>query len=170
MPNSRTRSRPVNVTLPNDREIVVTRDFDAPVALLWDCNTKPELVRRWMLGPDGWSMPVCDMDLRVGGGYRYVWRSDADGSEFGFQGRYKEIVAPQRLVHSERLDGAEESSDNDALCALTLAEKDGRTTLSYSMVFPTKEIRDQALGTGMTDGMATSYDRLDSVIAEQRRA
>ena len=157
---------PVDVSVPNDREIRVTRVFDAPRNLLWDCHTKPELLRRWHLGPDGWSMPVCDIDLRVGGEYRNVWRSDDDGSEFGFRGRYRTIVAPEQLVHTERFDGTPESEQNDAVCTLTLTEADGRTTLVYAMVFPTREIRDQALQSGMTDGMATDYDRLESVIAE----
>jgi uncharacterized protein YndB with AHSA1/START domain len=160
----------VDVTTPTDREIVMTRAFDAPAALLFDCHTKPELVRRWLLGPDGWSMPVCDVDLRVGGEYRHVWRSDADGSEFGFQGRYREIDAPRRLVHTERLDGMPPSDETDALCTLTLAERDGRTTLSYAMRFPTTEARDQALESGMTDGVGTSYDRLESILDAERLA
>jgi uncharacterized protein YndB with AHSA1/START domain len=158
--------QPVDVTTPNDREIVVTRVFDAPRSLIWECHTKPELVRRWMLGPDGWSMPVCEMDLRVGGEYRNVWRSDTDGNQFGFRGRYREIVAPERIVHTERFDGTEEGS-GDALCTLELTEERGRTRLSYSMVFPSREVRDQALASGMTDGMAAGYDRLETVMAEK---
>jgi uncharacterized protein YndB with AHSA1/START domain len=158
---------PIDVILPSDREIRVTRAFDAPRDLIWDCHTKPELVRRWMLGPDGWSMPVCDIDLRVGGRYRYVWRSDADGSEFGFRGQYREVVAPERIVHTEGFDGVEADAGGEALCTLTLAGRGGSTTLTYSMVFPTSEVRDQALQTGMTDGMAAGYDRLEQVIAEQ---
>jgi uncharacterized protein YndB with AHSA1/START domain len=158
---------PIDVLLPSDREIRVTRAFDAPRDLIWDCHTKPELVRRWMLGPDGWSMPVCDIDLRVGGRYRYVWRSDADGSEFGFRGQYREVVVPERIVHTEGLDGVETGEGGDALCTLTLADEGGHTTLTYSMVFPTAEVRDEALQTGMTDGMAAGYDRLEQVITEQ---
>jgi len=160
----------VDVTLPDDREIVVTRVFDAPAELVFDCHAKPELVRRWSLGPDGWSMPVCEIDFRVGGGYRYVWRSDEDGSEFGFQGTYREIVAPERIVHTERFDGTPPGEDTDALCTMTLAESDGRTTLTYVMRFPTAEIRDQALQSGMTDGMATSYDRMEGLIGELQAA
>jgi uncharacterized protein YndB with AHSA1/START domain len=169
MPDTNTKANTVNVTVPNDREIVVTRAFDAPRSLVWECHTSPELVRRWMLGPDGWTMPVCDIDLRVGGGYRHVWRNDADGSHFGFQGKYKEIVAPERLVHSERWDGAQGGDEVDAQCTLTLVERGGRTTLTYSMVFPSKDVRDQALQSGMTDGMAAGYDRLDTLMAERSR-
>ena len=88
----------IDVTTPDDLEIRVTRVFDAPRSLIFECHTQPELVRRWLLGPPGWSMPVCEIDLRVGGQYRYVWRSDTDGGEFGFRGEYREIRAPERVV------------------------------------------------------------------------
>ncbi|MGH7468654.1 MAG: SRPBCC family protein [Longimicrobiales bacterium] len=160
----------LEVTLPSDQEVVVTREFNAPRILIWDAHTKPELVKRWMLGLDGWSMSVCDIDLRVGGGYRWRWRSDADGQECGFRGEYKEIAAPGRLVHTERFDGPDEWAMGDSLSTLTLTEKNGRTKLTYLMTYPSKEIRDQAVGTGMTDGMATSYDRLEREIVEKSAA
>jgi uncharacterized protein YndB with AHSA1/START domain len=157
----------LEVSTPNDRDVVVTRLFDAPPRLVYECHTVPELVQRWMLGPPGWTMPVCEIDLRVGGSYRYVWRSEADGSEFGFRGDFLEIEAPRRLVHSERLDGEEPSEGGDSICTLLLAEEGGRTRLTYTMRYPTKEIRDQVLATGMTDGMAFGYDRLDEVMRER---
>lgn len=155
----------VHVATPGDREIRVTREFDAPRDLIFACHTEADLVRRWMLGPPGWSMPVCEIDFRVGGRYRYVWRSDADGSEFGFCGEYREIASPERVVHTEWMDGAEEAGE--ALCTLVLTEVDGCTTLTQSMRFPTPEARDQALQSGMTDGMGASYDRLERVMEEQ---
>ena len=161
-------TRSIDVATPNDLEIRVTRVFDAPRSLLFECHTEPELVRQWMLGPPGWTMPVCEIDLRVGGQYRYVWRSDADGSEFGFVGEYREIRAPERVVNTERIDGGD-ASDGHALCTLELIERDGRTTLTSSMRFPTAEMRDQALQTGMTDGMAASYDRLEQILEQQAR-
>jgi uncharacterized protein YndB with AHSA1/START domain len=97
----------LTLTTPSDREVVMTRVFDAPRALVYECHTKPELVRRWLLGPPGWSMPVCEIDLRVGGEYRYRWRSKESGHEFGVAGVYREIVAPERIVHTELFDGAE---------------------------------------------------------------
>src|SRR5881628_2069514 len=90
------------VTIPTDRQILIARDFKAPRQLVFDAFTKPELVRRWLLGPSGWSMPVCEIDLRVGGKYRYVWRNDSDGTEMGMGGVYCDIVVPERLVTTER--------------------------------------------------------------------
>ena len=87
-----------------DREIVMTRVFDAPRNLVFDAFTKPELLKQWLLGPPGWSMPVCEIDLRIGGRYRYVWRRDTDGTEMGCGGVYREVVPPARLVHTEQFD------------------------------------------------------------------
>src|SRR5919106_635116 len=92
------------VTLPNDREVKVTRSFKASRALVYRAWTEPALVRRWLLGPPGWSMPVCEMDVRAGGRYRWRWRSNEDGSEFGFAGTFREVQPGSRLVHTERFD------------------------------------------------------------------
>ena len=154
----------LDVTTPSDTEIHVTRVFDAPRSLVWDCHVEPDLVRRWLLGPDGWSMPVCEIDLRVGGRYRYVFHNDADGSEFEIGGEYRDILAPERLVTLERFEG------NEAHCVLTLTEENGRTTLLQTMRFSSREHRDQALSTGMTDGMGISYDRLASTLLQPRAA
>ena len=150
----------VDVSTPTEREIVMTRVFDAPRELLWACHSEPALVRRWLLGPPGWSMPVCEIDLRVGGGFRYLWRNDADGSEFGTQGDYRELEAPRRIVHGERMDGVPAEA-GEAHCTLELAEADGRTTLTYTMRFDSAEVRDQALASGMAGGVGESYDRLE---------
>lgn len=172
-------AHPIDASTPTDREIRVTRLFDAPRRLVFDCHTIPDLVRRWMLGPPGWTMPVCEIDLRVGGQYHHVWRSDADGSQFGFRGEYREIVSPERLVHTERYEagdvaeggeGGASGEASEALCTLTLTEEGGRTRLTQTMRFATPEIRDQVLQTGMADGMGMSYDRLDTVMDEQKVA
>jgi uncharacterized protein YndB with AHSA1/START domain len=169
--------KPVQVSTPTDREVVVTREFDAPRQLVWDAHTKPELLKRWLLGPDGWSMPYCTVDLRVGGKYRYVWRNDASGSEFGSFGVHKEIVTLERIVTTERMDGLDGQpldyenpveTGEPAVNTLTLRESGGRTTLTISAVFPTREIRDMAVQSGMTDGMAVGYDRLDGILEEQK--
>lgn len=152
---------PVDLTTPSDREIVVTRSFDAPRSLVWDCHTKPELMRRWLLGPPGWSMPVCEIDLRVGGAYRFRW-SNGEGHEFGSAGEHVEIVAPERLATTERMEGFDGASFN----TLVLTEDGDRTILTMTMVFPSTEIRDAALQSGMADGMAMSYDRIQEIADE----
>ena len=156
-----------DVTTPSDLEIRMTRVFDAPRSLIFDCHTHPALVRRWLLGPPGWTMSVCDIDLRVGGQYHYVWRNDANGREFGFRGEFREISAPDRLVHTEWPDGDEAARQSPALCTLVLAEHNGRTSLTSTMRLATREIRDQVLQTGMTDGVAMSYDRIDTLVQER---
>ena len=154
--------KPVDVTTPSDCEITVVRAFDAPRELIWDCHTKPELLKRWMLGPPGWSMPVCEIDLRVGGAYRYRWRNDADGTEFGSSGVHREIVPFERIVTTESMEGF----DGESINTLTFSEAGGRTLVSTNMLFPSKEIRDAATQSGMSDGMAMGYDRLEDVLAE----
>ena len=155
----------LQVTAPSDREIAMTRVFDAPSHLVFEALTKPELVKRWLLGPPGWSMPVCEIDLQVGGAYRYVWRSDENGREFGTGGVFREINAPGRLVHTEQMDGA----PGEALNTVTLSEQGGRTTLTQTMLFDSKAARDGALQSGMEKGVAVSYDRLADLLALEVR-
>ncbi len=155
----------LTVATPSDREVVVTRQFNAPRNLVWDAHTKPELVKRWLLGPDGWSMPICEIDLRVGGAYRYGWRNDADGNEFGFEGVHREIVNHERIVTTERFVGPPgDMPPDEAVNTLVLTEAHGRTTLTLTMLFASKEARDGAVATGMTDGMEQGYQRLERVI------
>ena len=150
---------------PGDREIVMTRDFDAPRQLVFDAHTKPEMVKRWLLGPDGWTMPVCEIDLRVGGKYRYVWRRDKDGTEMGMGGVYREIVVPERIVATEKFDQA--WYPGEALLTTVLAEQGGTTTLTYTMRYESRETRDAVLKSGMESGVAVSYDRLDNMLVSQ---
>lgn len=154
--------KPVDVTTPSDREIRVARAFDAPARLVWDCHTRPELIRRWMLGPPGWSMPVCEVDLTVGGAYRYRWRNDEDGTEFGSAGVHREIVPFTKIVTTERMEGF----DGEAVNTLVFEEAGGRTTAIITMLFASKAARDGALQTGMSDGMAMGFDRMDGILAE----
>jgi uncharacterized protein YndB with AHSA1/START domain len=153
----------LTVTTPSDREIVMTRVFAAPRALVYECHTKPELVRRWLLGPPGWSMPVCEIDLRVGGKYRYRWRSEESGHEFGVAGVYREIKAPERIVHTELFDGAE--MGGESLVTAVFAENAGKTTLTTTMLMQSRQARDEAIKSGMEGGVAQSYDRLEEVMA-----
>jgi len=151
----------LKLTTPTDREISMTRVFDAPRRLVFDAFTKPELVKRWLLGPPGWTMPVCEIDLRVGGAYRYVWRH-ADGKEMGMGGIYREIVPQERLVCTELFDEA--WYPGEALVTTILAEQGGRTTLTSTMLYVSQETRDAVLKSGMERGVAASYDRLEELL------
>jgi len=161
------RAAPLQLTAPGEREIVMTRALDAPRQLVFDALTKPELVRRWLLGPPGWSMPVCEIDLRVGGKYRYVWRQDSDGTEMGMGGVYREIVVPERLVTTERFDEA--WYPGEAVGTLVLVEQRGLTTVTQTMRYESREARDAVLKSGMEKGVAASYDRLADLLAATRR-
>lgn len=158
-----TNSGTFKVTAPGDREIVMTRDFNAPRHLVFDAHTKPELVKRWLLGPPGWSMPVCEIDLRVGGKYRYVWHRDRDGKQMGMGGVYREIVVPERIVNTEKFD--ESWYSGEAVDTLVLVEQAGKTTLTQTMLFESREARDAVLKSGMESGVAVSYDRLAEMLA-----
>ena len=151
---------------PGDREIVMTREFDAPRPLVFDAFTKPELVKRWLLGPDGWSMPVCEIDLKVGGRYRYEWKKESDGTTMGVGGVYREVSPPARIVHTERFDDAWYPGE----CIVTTAfeETRGRTTVTMTMLFESREARDGVLKSGMESGVAVSYDRLANILAAYR--
>jgi uncharacterized protein YndB with AHSA1/START domain len=153
----------LTVTTPTDREIVMTRVFDAPRRMVFDAHTKPELVKRWLLGPPGWSMPVCEIDLRVGGKYRYGWRRDADGAQMGMGGVYREIVAPERIVNTERFDEA--WYPGEGVGTLVLTERQGKTTLTHTMRYQSREARDGVLKSDMETGVAASYDRLAEMLA-----
>ena len=160
-----TKTQALTLTTPSEREIVMTRVFEAPRRLVWDAHTQPELLKRWLLGPDGWSMPVCEMDLRVGGKYRWVWRRDRDGAEMASGGVFKEIVAPERLVSTERFE--QPWYPGEGLNTLILTEKDGKTTLTQTMSYESKEIRDSVLKSGMETGVERSYERLDEIFASK---
>ena len=164
-----TRFGKAQVDLPSDHEVKVTRSFKAPRELVYKAYTTPSLMQRWLLGYPGWTMPVCEMDLRVGGKFRWRWRSDEDGKEFGFHGTFREIDPPRRLVHDEYYDPGDVGGDmgEGSLITVELTEADGITTLTTLMDFGTKAARDAAMSTGMTDGMEASYQTLDGLLAEQ---
>lgn len=155
------------VTLPNDREVVVVRAFNAPRSLVFDAWTKPALIQRWLLGPPGWAMPVCEMDVRPGGKFEWRWRSDDNGAEFGFVGEFREVVRPTRIVHTERYDPGDVGGEmGEALVTTVFTEQHGVTTQTMTIRYASKEVRDAALKTGMTDGMEMSYEKLDALLAE----
>lgn len=151
-----------HICTPSDREIQVSRDFDAPRSLVFDAFTKPELVRRWLLGPPGWTMPVCEIDLRVGGSYRYVWRSEKDGSQMGLRGVFREITPVERLVATERFDDA--WYPGEALDTTVFEERRGITRTTITIVYESQEARDTARRSGMEYGMAAGYDRLETLL------
>ena len=158
------------VSQPSDREVKVTRSFRAPRALVYRAHTEPQLVKRWMLGPPGWTMPICEMDVRVGGRYRWRWRSDKDGKEFGFAGTFREVQPASKLVHTEAYDPgtvADQYPGSEAIVAVTFTEENGITTVTSLIDFGSKETRDAAMSTGMTDGMEQSYQQLDRLLSEQ---
>jgi uncharacterized protein YndB with AHSA1/START domain len=160
------------VTLPHESTVQVVRSFKAPRALVYRAYSEPALVQRWMLGPPGWTMPVCEMDLRVGGTFRWRWRSNDDGSEFGFFGTYREVEPASRVVHTEAYDPGDVGGGYpgpEALVIVTFTEEGGLTTVTTVIDFGSKEARDAALATGMTDGMEQSYQLLDTMLAEMGR-
>jgi uncharacterized protein YndB with AHSA1/START domain len=153
----------LTLTTPSDREVTVTRVFHAPRALLWRTHTEPELVKKWLAGPPGWTMEVCEIDLRVGGRYRYAWRKD-DGTTMGMGGVCVEIVAPERIVNTQLFD--QDWTGGEAVGTLTFTEAAGRTTLVNTILYVSREARDLALQSGMEYGMAIGYDRLAEVLSD----
>lgn len=154
----------MTVTSPSDREVVITRAFNAPRRLVFDAMTKPEHLPHWMLGPEGWTMPVCEIDLRPGGAWCYTWRH-SNGREMEMHGIYREIVPPERVVSTE-FWGAEWP---ETVNTIVLTEENGRTTMTLTILYASKEVRDAALGTGMTKGVEMSYARLDQRLEDVLR-
>ena len=158
------------VTTPSDREVKVTRSFRAPSGLVYRAYTEPQLLKRWLLGPPGWTMPVCEMDVRVGGRYRWRWRNDQDNQEFGFSGMFREVEPASRLVHTEAYEPGTFGGGypgEPAIVTLAFTEEAGITTVTTLIDYGSKEARDGAVATGMTDGMEQSYQLLDSLLAKQ---
>ncbi len=165
--------KPAEVSLPSDTEVRVTRDFKAPRALVWRAHTEPQLLKRWMSGYSGWSMPVCEMDVRPGGKYRWRWRSDENGAEFGFFGEFKEVDAPAKMTQEEFFDPGDSGDVTGAMPVntpstnrSTFTEKDGVTTVVVLIDYGSKAARDAAVSTGMTDGMEFSYERLENMLSQ----
>ena len=156
------------VSLPSDREVKVTRSLKAPRALVYRAYTEPQLVRRW-LGSPGWSMPVCEMDVRVGGHFQWRWRSDDGKQEFGFSGEFREVVPASRIVHTEAYEPGSVGGSypgEPAIVTVTFVEENGVTTVTTLIDYGSKDARDGAVKTGMTDGMEMSYQLLDTLLAD----
>lgn len=145
----------------SDREIKITRDFKAPRKLVWDAYTRPELVKQWLYGPPGWSFDVCEIDLRVGGKYRYVWRKGAE-VVMGMGGVYREIRAPERIVSTEKFDEA--WYPGEAVGTVVMTESGGATLVTTTVRYESKEIRDGVLKSPMESGLKAGYDRLAELV------
>lgn len=155
----------LQVTMPTDNEIVLTRVFDAPRQMVYDAFSKPELLKRWF-GPHGWSLAVCEVDHRVGGGFRFVLEGP-NGQRMGMRGVYREVEPPNRSVHVESYD----DYPGESIVTSVLTEEMGRTTLTATITYPSREIRDMVAKSGMEHGAAESYDKLaDMLAAEQKVA
>ena len=157
-----TETGTLQLTTPSEREIVMSRVFDAPRNLVFDAWTKPELLERWLGVRGGWSMVVCEVDLRVGGAYCFV-RRGLDGAEMGMGGVYREIVSPERLVATESFD--DPWYPGEAIDTTVLVEEGGKTTVTTTVLYESEEIRDAVLESGMARGVAESYDMLAEYLA-----
>jgi uncharacterized protein YndB with AHSA1/START domain len=160
-----TKTATLRVEARGDREIIMTREFDAPRHLVYEALTTPALIRRWLGVMEGWSMAVCEVDLRVGGSYRYQWKGPG-GMKLGMRGVYREVVPNQRLVSTEVFD--ESWYPGDAVDTAELTERDGRTTLTTTVLYSSRDARDAVLKSPMESGVAKGYDQLDAVLASRR--
>lgn len=146
----------------DDTHAVVTRVVRGTIDQIWRAHHESELLRRWLLGPEGWSMPVCDVATTVGTTYRYEWENDSTGERFGFTGELLEHERPSRAVTTERMLGTDGPSTVNEL--ILTPRPGGRTQIIVRITYPSKELRDMILGTGMVDGMERSYARLEDVV------
>src|SRR5579871_2287886 len=161
--------KPAEASLPSDTEVLVKRSFDAPVKLVWRAYMEPGLMRRWCSGPPGLSMPACEMDMRVGGKYRWRWRSDENGQEFGFTGEVLELSLHAKIVHTQFFDAGDlgvSMGSEPSIITVTFLETDGITNVTTMIKYASKADRDAAFATGMTDGMEVSYKQLDGMLGE----
>ena len=157
-------SQSFKYTTPSDREIVLTRLFDAPRRLVFEAMTKPEHVKRWWgILDDRYSVPICEIDLRPGGRWRFV--GHGPHGEAAFYGVYREVAPPERVVFTEIFAAF---PDVESTVTAVLTEEGGKTRLTATCVYPTKDVRDGVLNSGMTRGAGISYDRLDDVVRELR--
>jgi uncharacterized protein YndB with AHSA1/START domain len=150
----------LQISTPTDREVVLTRVFNAPRDLVFRALSQPDLLKRWC-GPTDWTMAVCEVDFQVGGKWRFVMRRP-DGKEFGQFGVYREIVPTERIVNTELWD---DWDAGETLVTTHLAERDGQTTFTSTILFPSQQVRDTVLKGGLEHGAAESYDKLAELLA-----
>jgi len=154
----------LKVTTPSDTEILMTRVFDAPRALVWEAMSSPDLIKRWLLGPPGWTMVLCEGDTLVGGKFHWSWRGP-DGAELSMKGEYKEVNPPERCVRTEAFSFGPDSPIGEQLVTMVLKEENGKTNLILTLLYDSKEARDGAILSGMEHGVASSYDRLAELLS-----
>lgn len=159
---TRERGR-LKVAAAGDYDVVIIREFNAPRPLLYKAFTTPELVKRWLAGPEGWTMTVCEIDLQVGGSYRYEWFKEKTGEQMGMGGQYREVVPNERVVATEKFDMA--WYPGEAFVTTTLAEAGGITTVETTVTYSSKEAREMVLRSPMDAGMEASYARLEQLLA-----
>jgi uncharacterized protein YndB with AHSA1/START domain len=153
------------ITTPSDREIVIKRSFDAPRRLVYKAMTQPDLIRRWLFLPPGWSMTACEEDVRVGGGYRWEWAGPDGQTAMKMHGIYREVVPGERLTRTETFEFGCVPQAGEQLATMAFTEQDGRTTVTITVVYPSKEARDGAIASGMEKGMSAGYDQLEGLLA-----
>jgi uncharacterized protein YndB with AHSA1/START domain len=150
----------LDITTPTPREVVLTRVFDAPRSLVFDACTTCELLKRWLAAP-GRTLDVCEIDLKAGGAYHFVWRGPGK-KDVGMLGVYRELVRPERFVRTEAW---EDWDAGESLDTTVLTEQNGKTTLTITMLFPSQEVRDAVLASGLKHGAGENYDRLAELLA-----
>jgi uncharacterized protein YndB with AHSA1/START domain len=163
---------PAEASLPSDTEVLVKRSFDAPAKLVWRAYMEPDLMRRWCGSTPGWSMPVCEMDMRVGGQYQWRWRSDENGMEFGFTGEILEVDLHAKIVHTQIFDPGNMGvamGGEPSVVTVTFDEINEVTTVATTIKYASKTDRDEAFATGMTEGMEMNYKRLDEMLAIMKK-
>lgn len=148
---------------PTDTQVVITRVVNAPRRIVFEAWTTPQHLQQWLLGPEGWTMPICELDARPGGAWRYVWRK-ADGSEMALSGIVREIVRPERMVTTEKWGPEWPETVN----SVVFTEAEGQTTITLTVTYPSKAARDAALQTGMKEGMDQGFARLDRLLPTLR--
>jgi len=154
----------LNIAARGEREIVITRAFDAPRHLVWDALTQPELIRRWLFSPPGWQMTECLEDLRVGGAYRWAWNGPDGKQAMVLRGVYREVTKPERMSRTEVFEMGCAPQKGENIATVVFSEQGGRTTLTTTVLYPSKEARDGMLASGMEHGMAAGYDRMEEML------
>ena len=158
-----TSSNKTTVEARGDRELIIRRSFNAPKDLVFRAHTECSLLKRWMFGPDGWTLAVCEIDLRVGGRYRWVWKKDE--IEMGAGGEYKIVERPDRISATERFD--QSWYPGEAVSLMTFEQNGSTTLMTNTMTYESKDARDAVLASPMEEGLDAGYNRLEAVLVEE---